>query len=148
MKYCGQNRTEPGNMIVMGIGAWLLTIMLVFIVASALSLHQSRRELYTLADEVALSLTSSISDRSYYSPHPAPAALSYDVGELTNRANAILQARHSHATLVGVRVRGEKVGVELRQTVRLPLVPSFVKAADEVRVDVISWARLRTMTSV
>ncbi|MFC5281191.1 hypothetical protein ACFPGO_04820 [Arcanobacterium canis] len=147
MRNCGQVRTEPGNMIVMGIGVWLLTIMLVFIVASSLSLHQGRRELYTLADEVALSLAASISDRSYYSPQAGPPPLSYDAGELTGRAYEILQARHSQADLVSVRVNGNKIGVELRQTVRLPLVPSFLGAVDEVRVNVISWARLRTMTS-
>lgn len=53
---------EEGNMIVLGIGVWIVALSLVFIVVSALSLHQERRELYAVADEVSLSLAASVSD--------------------------------------------------------------------------------------
>ncbi|MDP9801497.1 hypothetical protein J2S49_001573 [Arcanobacterium wilhelmae] len=138
---------EEGNMIVLGIGVWIVALSLVFIVVSALSLHQERRELYAVADEVSLSLAASVSDAAYYSGNVAGAVTSpsYNVAELSTHAQRKLAEHGQEIQLLSVKTHADKLGVEVEKVVRIPLVPAFLGAIDEVRLTVISWARLRTI---
>ncbi|QOQ38518.1 hypothetical protein [Trueperella pecoris] len=130
-------RAESGNLIVLGLGLWVVVVSLILVLASAIHIHGVRRDLLNTADSLALELAQSISDDAYYSgsslelkPEPPSAGtLLVDGGEVS----------------FVVRVEGSSVVVDLTRNARLPFVPELLSAVDEVELTVTSTAELRRM---
>lgn len=140
--------TEPGNLLLLGLGLWTVILALVMILGSAISIHNARNDLFAQADALAIDLAATISDRDYYHGSSRPATYSSAdvvrgaqtrVGDLADEAGAGVAVTHPTGVV------GETVTVTLEQVVALPLIPSFLTGFDEVRISATSHARLREM---
>ena len=60
-------RAEDGNMLVLGVGAWMVVAALLFVLSSASALYAERRDLMAEADSMALALADEIDTAAYYS---------------------------------------------------------------------------------
>lgn len=136
------SEAESGNLIVLGLGIWVFLLSLLLVLGSALSVYNARKDLLAQADAIALTVASEISDAAYYSGGPvqpgnvkvaATQALANQVwGDLTPEL------------IEPTGATGQVVVVSLRARTRIPFVPSFLSAADEVVFEVTSRARLRS----
>lgn len=128
---------EPGNLIVMGLGLWVVVISLILVLTSAIHLHTVRRDLLNHTDAIALELAQDISDSAYYSGcclslQPAqPASGQFSVGEYSATYTA--------------RVEGTAVVVTAQTTAHIPFVPQLLLGVGEVNLAVRSSAELATM---
>ncbi|MDV6239276.1 hypothetical protein R3J22_07025 [Trueperella bernardiae] len=132
-----RERAEDGNLIVLGLGVWVVVISLILILASVIHVYGVRRDMLNAADSLALELAQDISDATYYSgpalsltpAPPASGTLTVDGREVRFRT----------------RVADDAVVVELTRRARIPFMPQFASAVDEVELTVTSTARLRQM---
>lgn len=130
-------RAEEGNLIVLGLGVWVVVISLILILGSVIHVYGVRRDLLNTADALALDFAQDISDSAYYSGSslnltPAPPAS----GTLTVDGRTV-----SYVT----RVADDAVVVELTGRARIPFIPQLLSAVDEVDLTVTSTAALRQM---
>ncbi|MFY9262054.1 MAG: hypothetical protein GX483_06530 [Actinomycetaceae bacterium] len=133
---------EPGNMLVLGLGLWVFVLSLIFVVASALALHNARAELAADTDALALAVVNEISEEAYYTG----TGIAYTDGDVYAAAEAWLTSHGIPATLTQpTGVSGDGIVVTLERTVPIPFVPSLLSAVDEVTLTTTSHARLRTM---
>lgn len=128
---------EDGNLIVMGLGLWVVVISLILIITSAIHVHTVRRDLLNHGDALALELAQEISDESYYAGQgldlrpAAPASGTIVVGDQTATYTAY--------------VSGDAVVVSVTGTVRLPFIPDMLAAPGAVELTVTSSAELIRM---
>lgn len=144
--------SEPGNLLILGLGIWLVIVALLAILASISSAQVARKDLLAQADALALDVASRISEASYYSPD----GLAYSAGELRSAAEASAKNHlEPGVTIVAVNVEGSEgaladgatpsVVVTLTETFDLPFVPNIVDGVGRVDLTVTSRARLRQM---
>lgn len=128
---------EDGNLIVMGLGLWVVVISLILIISSAIHVHTVRRDLLNHSDALALELAQDISDEGYYAGHalnlrPDPPA----------RGTVVVGEQNVAYTAY---VSGEAVVVTLRGAARLPFIPDLLAVPSAVELTVTSSAELIRM---
>ncbi|MEW6919780.1 hypothetical protein [Trueperella pyogenes] len=128
---------EEGNLIVLGLGVWVVVISLIVILASVIHIHGVRRDILNTADALALELAQDLADSAYYSSSalnlipepPASGTITVDGREVRFRTE----------------VANDAVVVTLVGKVQIVFVPQFLDAMDEVELTVTSTAALRQM---
>lgn len=136
-----ESTTERGNLVILGLGLWVFVLSLTLVVASALNLHNERRDLLAEADGVALAIAESISDRAYYTSQ----TYEYDESELRDTAEQMLTGTRFADAVIGVEVIGTTVAVTLQTSSPLVFVPSLVDASPHVVIRATSYASLETI---
>lgn len=148
IKASGKPRTlgsahEDGNLIILGLGLWVFVLSLVFIVASALNLHNERRNLLAETDAIALAVADSISDEAYYGSF----TYQYDERDLSQKARTILAASSlSDARVVApTGVVDGTVVVTLELTHPLAFVPELTDVGPSIVISATSYASLEQL---
>ncbi|MDP9805763.1 hypothetical protein J2S70_000345 [Trueperella bonasi] len=130
-------QAEDGNLIVMGLGLWVVVIALIFILTSAIHVHSVRRDLLNHADAIALELAQEVANDDYY------AASSLSLRPATPAGGTVVVGNHN-ATYAAY-VSGDTVVVNLRGIAYLPFVPEFLADSSAVNLTVTSSAELMRM---
>ncbi|QJC22160.1 hypothetical protein [Arcanobacterium buesumense] len=130
-------KTEPGNLLILGLGIWVFVMMLVLIIGASVHLHNERKDVLARADGVALKLAQEVSDAHYYAGN-----VSYDVSHIQSEAHrAVSNTQDWVSQPTGVS--GNDIVVTLCRLVPVPFVPSFLDNLDEIEMCATSSARLR-----
>ncbi|VEI13960.1 hypothetical protein [Trueperella bialowiezensis] len=128
---------EQGNLIVFGLGVWVVVISLILVIASLVHVHTVRRDMLNHADVLALELAQHIGEQSYYAAdslnlRPAPPTS----GQVTvGEQNVTYTAQ----------VSGDVVVVTMHGRARLPFVPDLLESVGCVELTVASSAELARM---
>ncbi len=139
-----ERRQEPerGNMLVLGLGLWLVAAMLVLVVAVASDLHAERRDLLAEADSVVLALADDVADAAYFR------SADLEKGELgpVSEAELVLRAKKAlrpNTELAALVVENDAT-VRLRLSRRVSLEAARILApSGSVLLEAESAARLR-----
>ena len=140
MKTQSNAASEPGNLIMLGLGVWVFVLALVFVIGSAASLHNARKDLLAESDALALAVAQELSDAAYYSGS-SELYTSQSVQVAIAERGVDPRFRIAQPNVVA----GGSVVVSLSTDVNLPFVPDFLEAIDEVSISATSYARLRKL---
>lgn len=136
---CASEGTTPedGNMLILGLGAWMVVVALLFVLSAASALYVERRDLLAEADSMALALADELDAEAYYSGAGFAGA---DTPALSARAASL--ARPGTSVVAAARTATGTVEVRLRREVPVPLVSALAGQA-AVALNARAQAELR-----
>lgn len=132
-----QSNAEEGNMMVLGLGLWLLVVVFLLILSAASAFYTERRDLLAEADAISLALADDLNSVAYYSASP-----DYHADEALLASTSVKLARPGTCVEYVARTDDGAVEVRLSRDVDVPVVATF--APDSViRLTAQSRAELR-----